>query len=404
MKRSKLTNLPLNFINKKSWKNFEEKYKEITNIDLNNFEQLENAVKNNGLDSNINYNYLKALKIKNKIKKFKKEFNQYKFTLSTQDRLSLSEKEKIKTNLKIYIEKLLMKILNKIKKNEKKNEIKTFNFKKEIKKFKIDFKRFGFLINKNNTEIYYAFLIKKILFELNLIQDTCVEDFYFIMKRLNDFIKSKNITENKLLVFYFLLNEINLIETENYYEVRRYSEILKDSKDENEKCLINIGGFNYEINKQYFELKNIHFYGKRNKINELFKHQRIIEDNKIFIDNSYYGKDFYIIYNFFQKVIRSKILNYIYSNIDGFKDYLKEEIFKEINIEKLIFIPMFMSYTTYGFNQNYFEYTLIDSLPKSTMKNFYDEKEEKNIEIIKNEEEKEKEEKENEKKEEEEEE
>jgi hypothetical protein len=120
MKRSKLTNLPLNFINKKSWKNFEEKYKEITNIDLNNFEQLENAVKNNGLDSNINYNYLKALKIKNKIKKFKKEFNQYKFTLSTQDRLSLSEKEKIKTNLKIYIEKLLMKILHKIKKNEKK--------------------------------------------------------------------------------------------------------------------------------------------------------------------------------------------------------------------------------------------------------------------------------------------
>ena len=96
------------------------------------------------------------------------------------------------------------------------------------------------------------------MFELNLIQDTCVEDFYFIMKRLNDFIKSKNITENKLLVFYFLLNEINLIETENYYEVSRYSEILKDSKDDNEKCLINIWGFNYEINKQYFYLKNIH--------------------------------------------------------------------------------------------------------------------------------------------------
>ena len=131
MKRSKLTNLPLNFINKKSWKNFEEKYKEITNIDLNNFEQLENAVKNNGLDSNINYNYLKALKIKNKIKKFKKEFNQYKFTLSTQDRLSLSEKEKIKTNLKIYIEKLLMKILNKIKKNEKKMKLKHLILKKK---------------------------------------------------------------------------------------------------------------------------------------------------------------------------------------------------------------------------------------------------------------------------------
>ena len=46
--------------------------------------------------------------------------------------------------------------------------------------------------------------------------------------------------------------------------------------------------------------------------------------------------------------------NFIQNRWDFVKDYLKEEIFKEINIEKLIFIPMFMSYTTYGFNQNYF--------------------------------------------------
>ena len=366
--------------NKTKWKNFKEKYEETkTNIDLKNFEQIEKAVKFNGLDPEINLIYLKHLK-NTKSEKFEEEFEQYKFTLKKEDRLNLSDKEEIKTNLKTYIENLFLEIIELNKKHEKENEKFEFNFEKELKKFNINFNRFGFLINKNNEEIYYAFLIIKILSELNNIQkNQDLDIYYFCIKNLVNFFKTKNINTTKLLILFFIFSELGDYDADYYSnETSFYSQILIDLDEKDEQYLIDFNGYSYEINKKYFALnriKNIKFNAIKNKFKLLFKNQKIIDDNKKFIENSYYGKDFYVIYDFFKKVIRSKLLNFIYSAIEGFKDYLNEDIFKEIDIDKLILIPMFINDTTLGLNQNHFGYSLIDSLPKSNINNFYIEQE-----------------------------
>ena len=368
--------------NKTKWKNFKEKYEETkTNIDLKNFEQIEKAVKFNGLDPEINLIYLKHLK-NTKSEKFEEEFEQYKFTLKKEDRLNLSDKEEIKTNLKIYIENLFLEIIELGGAHEKENENEKFefNFEKELKKFNINFNRFGFLINKNNEEIYYAFLIIKILSELNNIQkNQDIDIYYFCIKNLVNFFKTKNINTTKLLILFFIFSELGDYDADYYSnETSFYSQILIDLDEKDEQYLVDFNGYSYEINKKYFamnRIKNIKFNAIKNKFKQLFKNQKIIDDNKKFIENSYYGKDFYVIYDFFKKVIRSKLLNFIYSAIEGFKDYLNEDIFKEIDIDKLILIPMFINDTTLGLNQNHFGYSLIDSLPKSSINNFYIEQE-----------------------------
>jgi hypothetical protein len=368
--------------NKTKWKNFKEKYEETkTNIDLKNFEQIEKAVKFNGLDPEINLIYLKHLK-NTKSEKFEEEFEQYKFTLKKEDRLNLSDKEEIKTNLKTYIENLFLEIIELGGAHEKENENEKFefNFEKELKKFNINFNRFGFLINKNNEEIYYAFLIIKILSELNNIQkNQDIDIYYFCIKNLVNFFKTKNINTTKLLILFFIFSELGDYDADYYSnETSFYSQILIDLDEKDEQYLVDFNGYSYEINKKYFamnRIKNIKFNAIKNKFKQLFKNQKIIDDNKKFIENSYYGKDFYFIYDFFKKVIRSKLLNFIYSAIEGFKDYLNEDIFKEIDIDKLILIPMFINDTTLGLNQNHFGYSLIDSLPKSNINNFYIEQE-----------------------------
>ena len=368
--------------NKTKWKNFKEKYEETkTNIDLKNFEQIEKAVKFNGLDPEINLIYLKHLK-NTKSEKFEEEFEQYKFTLKKEDRLNLSDKEEIKTNLKIYIENLFLEIIELGGAHEKENENEKFefNFEKELKKFNINFNRFGFLINKNNEEIYYAFLIIKILSELNNIQkNQDIDIYYFCIKNLVNFFKTKNINTTKLLILFFIFSELGDYDADYYSnETSFYSQILIDLDEKDEQYLVDFNGYSYEINKKYFamnRIKNIKFNAIKNKFKLLFKNQKIIDDNKKFIENSYYGKDFYVIYDFFKKVIRSKLLNFIYSGVEGFKDYLNEDIFKEIDIDKLILIPMFINDTTLGLNQNHFGYSLIDSLPKSSINNFYIEQE-----------------------------
>ena len=368
--------------NKTKWKNFKEKYEETkTNIDLKNFEQIEKAVKFNGLDPEINLIYLKHLK-NTKSEKFEEEFEQYKFTLKKEDRLNLSDKEEIKTNLKIYIENLFLEIIELGGAHEKENENEKFefNFEKELKKFNINFNRFGFLINKNNEEIYYAFLIIKILSELNNIQkNQDIDIYYFCIKNLVNFFKTKNINTTKLLILFFIFSELGDYDADYYSnETSFYSQILIDLDEKDEQYLVDFNGYSYEINKKYFamnRIKNIKFNAIKNKFKQLFKNQKIIDDNKKFIENSYYGKDFYVIYDFFKKVIRSKLLNFIYSGVEGFKDYLNEDIFKEIDIDKLILIPMFINDTTLGLNQNHFGYSLIDSLPKSSINNFYIEQE-----------------------------
>ena len=368
--------------NKTKWKNFKEKYEETkTNIDLKNFEQIEKAVKFNGLDPEINLIYLKHLK-NTKSEKFEEEFEQYKFTLKKEDRLNLSDKEEIKTNLKIYIENLFLEIIELGGAHEKENENEKFefNFEKELKKFNINFNRFGFLINKNNEEIYYAFLIIKILSELNNIQkNQDIDIYYFCIKNLVNFFKTKNINTTKLLILFFIFSELGDYDADYYSnETSFYSQILIDLDEKDEQYLVDFNGYSYEINKKYFamnRIKNIKFNAIKNKFKQLFKNQKIIDDNKKFIENSYYGKDFYVIYDFFKKVIRSKLLNFIYSGVEGFKDYLNEDIFKEIDIDKLILIPMFINDTTLGLNQNHFGYYLIDSLPKSSINNFYIEQE-----------------------------
>ena len=368
--------------NKTKWKNFKEKYEETkTNIDLKNFEQIEKAVKFNGLDPEINLIYLKHLK-NTKSEKFEEEFEQYKFTLKKEDRLNLSDKEEIKTNLKIYIENLFLEIIELGGAHEKENENEKFefNFEKELKKFNINFNRFGFLINKNNEEIYYAFLIIKILSELNNIQkNQDIDIYYFCIKNLVNFFKTKNINTTKLLILFFIFSELGDYDADYYSnETSFYSQILIDLDEKDEQYFVDFNGYSYEINKKYFamnRIKNIKFNAIKNKFKLLFKNQKIIDDNKKFIENSYYGKDFYVIYDFFKKVIRSKLLNFIYSGVEGFKDYLNEDIFKEIDIDKLILIPMFINDTTLGLNQNHFGYSLIDSLPKSSINNFYIEQE-----------------------------
>lgn len=76
---------------------------------------------------------------------------------------------------------------------------------------------------------------------------------------------------------------------------------------------------------------------KENKCNKLFiyQSQRILNDNNEFIKHSYYGNDFYKIYQFFQDVIRSPLLKYIYSNIDGYSLIINKYDFSDITLEKI---------------------------------------------------------------------
>ena len=78
---------------KKNWLNIEDKYKQTkNNLDFKKY------IEANGIDENLNYQYLKELK-ENKDDDFPKEFVQYKYTLSFSKRIELSTSPKDEINI-----------------------------------------------------------------------------------------------------------------------------------------------------------------------------------------------------------------------------------------------------------------------------------------------------------------
>ena len=323
-----------NKIIKKIWKSMKKKSQQTTQK-MDNFEELRESVKVNGVNENNNYLYLKNLKEK-KDKNFSEEFEQYKYTLSFEKRIELSiyPQNEINMSLKNYFEEILMLILKKQK---------NFDVNKELEKFNLDFDRFGILINpKDNIELFYCLMLYKFLFFYKKIddEDCCPE---YSLSFLNNFIKQKDLTPIKSLILTWIFI---LIYKEDY---------IPNIKD-------NL--YNYDLILTKYENNEI-FY--KNNLNKkyclIYNYQIISEDNKNFIKNSYYGYNFYIIYDFFKNVIRSSLLKNIFLSIEGFESIINNYDFSDITVEKIIIFPMFLTGKDYGFTQDYSDIVLINSSP-----------------------------------------
>ena len=198
--------------------------------------------------------YLKYLK-QNKNKNFLEEFEQYKYTLSPDKRIDLSEnpKEEINVSLKNYFENILLSIVN---------EPDKFDADKELKKFKIDFEKFGILINPNTyNELFYCLMLCKFL---NVYNNLKIEDYepdYYI-SLLKDFIEQKDLTPIKCLIIVWIILIIEIEDNDyNFYNhLKIYNSLLK--KSENNE-------FIYE--------------GKITKKTFIYYYQKINDDNKTFI-------------------------------------------------------------------------------------------------------------------------
>lgn len=327
---------------KKTWKSMNKKYKE-TSKEPNNLDidELERKIKMNGLNENMNYIYLKKLKNNNDIN-YKKEFEQYKYTLSYSKRMELSNnpKNEINMNLKNYFENILLLIIDKPS---------NFDVEKEIKKFNVDFNQFGILINPEyNIEIFYCFALTKFLFVYKELKDQNAEPEYYI-SFLKDFIKQKDLTPIKCLVLLWIIITIN-DEADDFtfeHSLKTYNLILMKSDIQ-----------------EYFCLRKIK--GRKN----IYKYQKIFEDKNLFIKNSYFGKDFKFIYDFFLKVIRSPLLNHIFSNIEGFSQILQLYDYSDIKSDNIYFFPMHIRELDFGFTQNFLDIILINSLPLNYYSNF----------------------------------
>lgn len=302
---------------------------------IDNLEELSKSVKENGVNETNNYLYLKKLK-ENKDKNFAEEFEQYKYTLSYEKRIELSiyPKKEINMSLKQYFEEILLLIL----KNQN-----NFDANKELEKFNLDFDKFGILINpKYNIELFYCLMIYKFLDYYKILSEEQNEPEFYL-SFLKNFIEGRNITPITSLILIWIIITIYEEDSIEYIETKLKNYNLILTKNEKSEIFI----------KTKFRKKN----------NFIYNYQIITEDNKNFIKNSYYGNNFYIIYEFFKNVICSPLLKCIYSSIEGFESIIKNYDFSDITAEKIILFPMFLSGKTYGFTQTYFDIVLINSSP-----------------------------------------
>jgi len=319
---------------KKVWPSMEYKFKQ-TKKEPKNFEELRNFIEINGIDENLNYLYLKKLKEK-RDNHFDKEFEQYKYTLSFKKRIELSKnpKEEINIPLKEYFQNLLLLIIN---------DPNKFNVGDEIRKFNVDFDKFGILIHPNkNIELFYCYMIDIFLKTYQNLYNQENEPEYYISS-LKDFIKEQDLTPIKCLVFVWILLTINE-ENDNFQfekALQTYNSILKKNNKDEYFC---------ECNKK--------------KKTNIFNFQKIIEDNKLFIEMSYFGKGFDIVFDFSKKVILSPLLKDINSSIEEFNDVLKIYDYSDIKIDNIILFPMLIRKgEDDGFTKSNLDFILINSIP-----------------------------------------
>lgn len=319
---------------KKVWPSMEYKFKQ-TKKEPKNFDEHKNFIKLNGIDEHLNYLYLKKLKEK-RDSFFDKEFEQYKYTLSFTKRIELSKnpKDEINMPLKDYFQNLLLLIIN---------EPNKFNVEDEIRKFNVDFDKFGILLHPNkNLEIFYCYMIDIFL---NVYQDLNNQENEpeYYMSFLKDFIKEQDLTPIKCLVFVWILLTINE-ENDNFQfqnALQTYNSILRSNKKDEYFCECNI-----------------------KKKTNIFNFQKIIEDNKLFIEKSYFGKGFNILYDFCKKVILSPLLNEINSSIDEFNNVLKIYDYTDIKIDNIILFPMLIRKgIDDGFTKSNLGLIFINSIP-----------------------------------------
>ena len=318
---------------KKVWISMEYKYQQ-TKIKPGNFEELRQYIETNGIDEDLNYMYLEYLK-KNEENNFLKEFEQYKYTISFKKRMKLSKtpEEEINVSLRDYFQDILLLIVK---------EPSKFDVDKVLKKFNVDFEKFGILINQNtNIELFYCFLLCKFLNIYKSLKEKDYEPEYYI-SFLKEFIEQKDLTPIKCLILVWIIFSLDndKDDFQFYQALKTYNLILKKDK-----------------NNELF------YKGKISKKSFIYNFQKIIDDNKLFIDNCYFGKHFKYIYQFFQDVIRSPLLTQIYSNMIGDSSILQKYNYEDINAKKIILFPMLINGIDFGFSQNYLGIILVNSLP-----------------------------------------
>lgn len=318
---------------KKVWISMEYKYQQ-TKIKPGNFEELRQYIETNGIDEDLNYMYLEYLK-KNDENNFLKEFEQYKYTISFKKRMKLSKtpEEEINESLRDYFQDILLLIVK---------EPSKFDVDKVLKKFNVDFEKFGILINPNtNIELFYCFLLCKFLNIYKSLKEKDYEPEYYI-SFLKEFIEQKDLTPIKCLILVWIIFSLDndKDDFQFYQALKTYNLILKKDK-----------------NNELF------YKGKLSKKSFIYNFQKIIDDNKLFIDNCYFGKHFKYIYKFFQDVIRSPLLTQIFSNMVGDSSILQKYNYEDINAEKIIVFPMLINGIDFGFSQNYLGIILVNSLP-----------------------------------------
>ena len=295
---------------KKVWTSMEFKYQQ-TKIKPHNFEELKYYIEANGIDEDLNYMYLEHLK-KNDENNFLKDFEQYKYTISFEKRMKLSKtpKEEINISLRDCLQNILLLIIKQTTK---------FDVDKELKKFNVDFQKFGILINPNtNVELFYCFMLHKFLNIYKSLKEKDYEPEYYI-SFLKEFIEQRDLTPIKCLIFVWIMFT------------------LDNDKDDFQF---------YQALKTY-----------------IYNFQKIVDDNKLFIDNCYFGKHFKYIYHFFQDVIHSPLLRQIYSCMSGYSSILRKYNYEDINAEKIILFPMLINDTDFGFSQKCLDIILVNSLP-----------------------------------------
>ncbi len=319
---------------KRVWPSMEYKFKQ-TKKKPKNFDEHKNFIEMNGIDENSNYLYLKKLKEK-RDNNFDKEFEQYKYTLSFNKRIELSKnpKDEINIPLKEYFQNILLLIIK---------EPNKFNVEDEIKKFNVDFDKFGILIHPNkNREIFYCYMIDIFLNNYQDLSNQGNEPEYYI-SFLKDFINEKDLTPIKCLVFVWILLTIN--EDDDNYQFKLALQTYNSALRNNKK------------NEYFCEYEN-------KKKTNIFNFQKILEDNKLFIENSYFGKGFNILFDFCKKVILSPLLKEINSSIDEFDNVLKIYDYSDIKIDNIILFPMLIRKgIDDGFTKSNLDLILINSIP-----------------------------------------
>ena len=95
----------------------------------------------------------------------------------------------------------------------------------------------------------------------------------------------------------------------------------------------------------------------------IYNFQKIIEDNKLFIEHSYYGKEFYVLYDFCKKVISSPLLNLINSSIKEFSNILKYYNYSDVKMDNIILFPMLIREIDDSFTLSNLDIILINSIP-----------------------------------------